>query len=76
MCQTPETFGSVMKHTGPAPFLVYPFETMWKKARAGSVHVGDTAPDFTLPRLDHTGTVTLSAFRGSKPVVLVFGSYT
>ena len=76
MCQTPETFGNVMKHTGPVPFLVYPFETMWNKARAGTVHVGDAAPDFTLPLLDHSGAVTLSSLRGSKPVVLVFGSYT
>ncbi|HEX4748517.1 MAG TPA: hypothetical protein VH302_03155 [Bryobacteraceae bacterium] len=76
MCQKPETFGNVMKHTGPAPFLIFPFETMWKSARAGHVSVGDAAPDFTLPRLDHTGTVTLSANRGIRPVVLIFGSYT
>jgi hypothetical protein len=76
MCQTPETFGNVMKHTGPVPFLVYPFETMWKKARAGTVHVGHPAPDFTLPLLDHSGKVNLSSLRGSRPVVLVFGSYT
>ena len=37
---------------------------------------GDMAPDFTL--FDPTGTqsVTLSDFRGQKPVALVFGSYT
>jgi hypothetical protein len=76
MRQTPETFGNVMKHTGPAPFLLFPFESMWKHARAGDIHVGTAAPDFTLPLLDHSGTVTLSSLRGSKPVVLVFGSYT
>ena len=76
MHQSPETFGNVMKHTGPAPFLLFPFETMWKSARAGKIAAGDVAPDFTLPRLDHSGTVTLSEFRGSKPVVLIFGSYT
>jgi hypothetical protein len=76
MCQSPATFGNVMKHTGPAPFLLFPFESMWKRARAGHVNVGDTAPDFTLPRLDHSGDVTVSSFRGIKPVVLVFGSYT
>jgi peroxiredoxin len=40
------------------------------------VQAGSMAPDFTLPTLDHTATVQLSSFRGSKPVVLVFGSYT
>lgn len=37
---------------------------------------GDMAPDFTL--FDTTGTdaVTLSDFRGKKPVALVFGSFT
>ena len=38
--------------------------------------VGDLAPDFTLPSLDKKSTVTLASLRGSKPVVLVFGSYT
>ena len=36
----------------------------------------DEAPDFTLPRQDGTGEVTLSASRNQKPVVLVFGSMT
>jgi hypothetical protein len=34
------------------------------------------APDFTLPKENGKGTVTLSDFRGQKPVVLVFGSFT
>lgn len=38
--------------------------------------VGDTAPDFTLPRADGGGEITLSKYRGGKPVVLVFGSLT
>lgn len=76
MRQPPETFGNIMKHTGPVPFLLFPFETMWKSARAGHVSVGDPAPDFTLPLLDHSGSITLSSYRGAKPVVLIFGSYT
>jgi hypothetical protein len=76
MRQPPATFGNVMKHTGPVPFLLFPFETMWKSARAGHVSVGDNAPNFTLPLLDHSASVTLSSFRGTRPVVLVFGSYT
>lgn len=38
--------------------------------------VGDLAPDFTLVTGDGKGKVTLSEFRGKKPVVLIFGSYT
>lgn len=37
---------------------------------------GDRAPDFTLHDVDGRESVTLSNFRGSKPVALVFGSYT
>ena len=51
MNQPPETFGRVMKRMpGPIPFLLFPFETAWLHARAGSLHVGDAAPDFTLPQ--------------------------
>lgn len=39
--------------------------------------VGEMAPDFTLPfAKDAKRTVTLSSFRGKKPVALIFGSYT
>ena len=38
--------------------------------------VGDVAPDFTLKSLDGPEQVTLSDFRGKRPVVLIFGSYT
>ena len=37
---------------------------------------GDLAPDFTLHDISGTESVTLSDFRGVKPVALVFGSYT
>ncbi|MCI0742277.1 MAG: EF-hand domain-containing protein [Gemmataceae bacterium] len=37
---------------------------------------GDEAPDFTLPDPKGTAQLTLSSFRGKKPVVLVFASYT
>ena len=37
---------------------------------------GEVAPDFTVTDVTGTESVTLSAFRGKKPVVLVFGSYT
>jgi hypothetical protein len=38
--------------------------------------VGADAPDFILPTLDDNERVQLSAFRGHKPVALIFGSYT
>jgi hypothetical protein len=38
--------------------------------------IGDLAPDFTLSDISGTESVTLSDFRGTKPVALVFGSYT
>ncbi len=31
-------------HVGPASFLLFPFETMWKSARAGKLHIGDITP--------------------------------
>jgi hypothetical protein len=76
MRQPPDEFARIMKHVGPVPFLLFPFETMWKQARNGQLRMGDQAPDFTLPLLDHSGSVSLSAFRGKQPVVLIFGSYT
>ena len=77
MRQPPEDFARVMaKMPGPVVFMLFPFETFWLQARAGTLHIGDSAPDFSLQNLDHTGTVQLSALNSQKPVVLVFGSYT
>jgi hypothetical protein len=76
MRQPPVEFAAATaKMPGPM-FLLFPFETLWTRARAGTLHVGDTAPDFRLPALDKKSEVSLSSFRGSKPVVLIFGSYT
>ncbi|NOZ24137.1 MAG: redoxin domain-containing protein [Planctomycetes bacterium] len=41
-----------------------------------TLKVGDPAPDFNLKRLHDKGKVRLSSFRGKRPVVLIFGSYT
>ena len=76
MRQPPDAFGRVMMHVPMPMMMVLPFETLWNRARGGSLRVGDMAPDFHLPTLDHKETVQLSSFRRSKPVVLVFGSYT
>lgn len=78
MHQPPEVFGEVMaKMPGPVPFLLFPFETAWTHARAGSLRIGDPAPDFSLLKLDRSARVRLWEFTAQrKPVVLVFGSYT
>jgi hypothetical protein len=77
MLQPPVRFGQFMRHMPMV--LVWgalPAERMWLWARNGSLRLGDPAPDFTLPTYDHQSRITLSSFRGQKPVVLVFGSYT
>jgi peroxiredoxin len=72
----PILFGEVMRHV-PDPFMMLvPFKRLWFLARAGGLKVGDPAPGFTLPAADRQSSVSLAAFRGQKPVVLVFGSYT
>ena len=76
MRRPPEQFAMVMARVGPAPFLLFPFETMWKQARFGKLRPGDAAPDFDLPLLGKSETVRLSSFRNTRPVVLIFGSYT
>jgi len=76
MRQPFDRFAMLMSKVGPAPFILFPFESMWKDARSGHLKVGDPAPDFTLPLLDRSGSVQLAAARGVHPVVLVFSSYT
>jgi hypothetical protein len=78
MLRPPEKFAAVMaKIPGPVAFLLFPFETLWMRARAGTLQVGDQAPDFSLMKLDHSERIQLSSFAAkSQPVVLVFGSYT
>lgn len=76
MTSPPEQFGAFMAKLPTPAYFVFPFETMWSRARAGILHTGDMAPDFELSALDKSGTVRLSSFRGSKPVALIFGSYT
>lgn len=78
MRQSPDAFARVMARVpGPVAFLVLPFETLWTHARAGSLQIGDAAPDFSLMKLDKSSQIKLSALTAQgQPVVLVFGSYT
>jgi hypothetical protein len=77
MLQTPERFGLFMRHA-PAPLVwgLLPAPRMWLWARKGRLQPGNPAPDFTLSTADRKSRVALSAHRGQRPVVLVFGSYT
>ncbi len=75
MRQPPAVFGRVMSHVPGPAFMLFPFETLWRSARAGDLRPGEAAPDFLLPTLDRTARVRLSQLHG-RPVVLVFGSYT
>jgi hypothetical protein len=66
MRQPPETFARFMTRV-PAPiaFVVLPFETLWTQARAGSLQVGDLAPDFSLMKLDKRSQIRFSGFCGA-----------
>jgi hypothetical protein len=78
MLQTPERFGTFMKHMPPAVIWGgLPAPRMWLWARRGTLAEGDAAPDFTLRTTkNRSEVVSLSSYRGRQPVVLVFGSYT
>ena len=75
MRQRPDVIGSVFKRTPWPFFAALPMERLWLRARAGVLHVGDTAPGFDLAAFDKKSRVRLESLRG-KPTVLVFGSYT
>ena len=55
MHQPVERFGRVMSYMPGPLFMVIPFEPMWNIARAGTLAVGDPAPDFVLHTVDKTG---------------------
>ncbi len=76
MRQSPDAFAATMKHMPGPAMMVLPFRTLWMNARSGRLQPGDVAPDFDLENIDHKGRFQLSSLRGSKPAVLVFGSYT
>jgi hypothetical protein len=65
------------KDAPPMPVVL--FKGLWD-GELGSHHegpsIGDRAPNFMLPTHDGREYVTLADYRGKKPVVLVFGSFT
>src|SRR6478609_1097577 len=76
MHKPPEDVARVMSHMPWEVFLVVPFETLWTRARAGSLNTGDAAPDCSLAKLDKTDTGHFSELNKAQPVVMIFGSYT
>lgn len=56
----PILFGQVMKHVPDPAFMVIPFKRLWLNARAGTLKVGDPAPDFELPTADKKSSFRLS----------------
>jgi hypothetical protein len=76
MRQPPSRFGQLMRHFPMWAMPLVPFEPMWNVARRGTTREGDIAPDFGLRTIDRATEVTLSSYRGRRPVVLIFGSYT
>ena len=68
--------GKTLSLVGAPAFILLPMERMWVHARRGRLQVGQEAPDFELPRRDGSARVRLSALRGGRPLVLLFGSYT
>jgi len=76
MHKPPEDFARVMSHMPWEVFLVVPFETLWTHARDGALSVGDSAPDFSLMKVDKSASVRLSELNARQPVVVIFGSYT
>jgi len=76
MLRGPDPFANTMKHLPWQTMMVLPFKPLWMSARAGHVSAGDIAPDFDLKSVDGNSSYHLEAMRGTRPVVLVFGSYT
>jgi hypothetical protein len=73
----PRPPGPPPKDDGPSPLALI---LGLLSGELGSVcegpKVGQRAPDFTLPTQDGDRTIRLSQYRGKKPVVLIFGSFT
>ena len=76
MGQPPATISKVFNWTPFPVMMLTPFRTMWNVARGGCLEPGDMAPEFSLRTDKNDAVITLSQFRGKKPVVLIFGSYT
>lgn len=52
------------------------FRALQERLDATAPKAGDIAPDFELRDANGENPVRLSAFRGQKPLALIFGSFT
>ena len=55
---------------------VRPHQLRNRPERTEAPKIGENAPTFKLKSLDGKNETELASFRGEKPVVLFFGSYT
>jgi len=58
------------------PRFVIGLATYGRQAREGTLAVGDPAPSVTLHELDGATAQPLESHIGSRPLVLIFGSFT
>jgi hypothetical protein len=77
LLQAPPKPKDAPKESGPSPAVLF---TGLLHGELGSFFegpaVGDRAPNFTLQTHDSKRTIALKDYRGKKPVVLIFGSFT
>lgn len=80
--KTPSRPPKDKKHKGPPPGMPTP-GTFLKGLLTGELgspfegpRIGERAPSFKLPTHDGQKEISLGQFRGQKPVVLIFGSFT
>ena len=52
------------------------WEETRRRMRRPAPVVGASAPDFSLPTVDGSETITRSQFHRDRPLVLIFGSFT
>ena len=80
MRRPPGEFARYMSALPGLAMYAIPFPPMWNSARAGTLALGDAAPDFDLATVNSTvdqqSRVRFGEFRAGRPVVLIFGSYT
>jgi thiol-disulfide isomerase/thioredoxin len=68
-----EPRAKVRRNQAPGEVITPPAKGEWLR---DELLVGAPAPDFTLSEALGKNKTTLSSFRGKKPVVLIFGSFT
>ena len=77
-CQPADPVAHFIAKTDAAPPEKRPpnWENTKRLMARSAPAVGTQAPDFTLPTLEGSGQITRTAYQGSQPLVLIFGSFT